>query len=146
MRKPLTLAIVAVILTAPAFSQDEGDETPGFTIANGRVTYRVYCASCHGREALGDGHVAQYLTVRPADLTLIKARNGGQFPRAEVAAIIDGRTLVKSHGTRDMPIWGDVFQSSLSDAEPAPLEDGEGRAQRKIQELVRYLESIQSDP
>jgi hypothetical protein len=44
-----------------------------------------------------------------------------------------------------MPVWGDVFQSSLAQDSAASGESGEERAQRKIKELVLYLESIQAE-
>ena len=142
MKQIPVLAIVAAFLVTPAMSQDRIEGT-GFMVAKGRVTFRVYCASCHGKSAEGNGTVAHNLTVQPANLTQIRERNEGQFPREDIAAMIDGRTLGKPHGSRVMPVWGDIFQSPLAEGEPAPLENGEERAQRKIQELVLYLESIQ---
>ena len=136
----------AMILSGfgPAESEEEGEQQAlGFMAAKGRVTYRTYCASCHGRDARGDGNLAQYLTVEPADLTRIAERRGGDFPRDEIAATIDGRaTGTKGHGTREMPVWGDVFQSPLS-ADAGPTEEPEERAQRKVAELVYFLETIQ---
>ena len=45
----------------------------------------------------------------PADLPRIAQRYGGRFPAAEMAAYIDGRTVVPAHGSREMPIWGERF-------------------------------------
>ena len=45
----------------------------------------------------------------PTDLTHITQRHGGRFPVAEIAAYIDGRTVVLAHGSREMPIWGERF-------------------------------------
>jgi len=42
---------------------------------------------------------------------------------------------------KEMPVWGDVFQTSV--AEPTADAAGEERARAKIQELVAYLETIQ---
>jgi len=50
------------------------------------------------------------LTVRPTDLTQLSKKHQGQFPFWQVYRIIDGREEVKGHGTRDMPIWGEVFR------------------------------------
>ena len=141
----LALASIAALSSPCAAAPQEAEEGAGFMAAKGRVTYRVYCASCHGTSAKGDGSVAKYLKVPPTDLTTIRTRNNGEFPRDEIAATIDGRNAVKAHGSREMPVWGDVFQSPLSETERGPAEEGEERAKRKIDELVLFLESIQAD-
>ncbi len=124
-------------------SAESEEESPGFLASKGRVTFRTYCASCHGREADGSGNIAQYLTVKPADLTRISERRDGEFPLEWVRTVIDGREPVKGHGSGEMPVWGDVFQSSVSTAEAALDETGEERAERKVRELAYYLRSIQ---
>jgi mono/diheme cytochrome c family protein len=107
------------------------------------VIFKRYCASCHGKEALGDGNVAQYLKVVPANLTQL-TKKYGEFPSEKVHAFIDGQTDVRGHGTREMPVWGDVLQSSLAEPDLSS-EEGEERAARMIRQLVMYLESIQAD-
>ena len=58
--------------------------------------------------------------------------------RARVAAWIDGRDRVPSHGTREMPAWGpSLREDTWID------EDTEGRVFERISELVAYVESIQ---
>lgn len=140
------VAFVAILVTgwtlAPAQEDDSG---AGFKAAKGRVTFRTYCASCHGREAKGDGNLAKYLNTPPSDLTAISARRGGEFPREEIAEIIDGRQTTKGHGSRDMPVWGDVFQSPLAEKPGGQEEEPEERARRKVEELVLFLESIQAE-
>ena len=43
---------------------------------------------------------------------------------------------------KEMPVWGDVFQTT--GAEPSGGDEtAEERAQRKIRELVLYLDSVQ---
>ena len=69
----------------------------------------------------------------------------GEFPYERLEAVIDGRTSVRGHGSREMPIWGDVFQSPLSEAYAAPGESGEDRAERMIKELIYFLGTIQTD-
>jgi len=44
---------------------------------------------------------------------------------------------------KEMPVWGDVFQTS-SQMASGDDNEGERRAQRKISELVLYLGSIQT--
>lgn len=134
-------SLVPLLFALPesaALAQEEGK---GFWAANGRTSFRLYCASCHGTEARGDGNVAKFLTVEPADLTRIMERYD-EWPEERLYAIIDGREEVRAHGRREMPIWGDVFQSPLADSEQTEEEEQE-RADRKIRELIIYLKTIQ---
>jgi mono/diheme cytochrome c family protein len=72
----------------------------------GKIEYLSSCAACHGEDGRGGGILASILKVPPADLTTLARRNGGYFPLTAVTEIIDGRTLIAAHGTREMPIWG----------------------------------------
>ena len=92
-----------LLVTASYAQEDE-------IIAGGKGKYIKYCASCHGQAAKGDGPLAQMLTVKPADLTQLRKRNEGQFPFWRVYRMIDGREAVRGHGSRDMPMWGFIFQ------------------------------------
>ena len=119
----------------------EAEESPTFLALKGKVTFKRYCSNCHGVDAKGGGDIAKYLKIPPADLTKIQPGDDGEFPFDEVQGKIDGRQKVPGHGMREMPIWGDVFQT-LPQLTPTD-EAGEERAQRKIRELLLYLESIQ---
>ncbi len=123
-----------------AATQNQNDET--YSVAKGRVTYRVYCINCHGAEARGDGSLAELLTTVPTDLTQLAKSNDGTYPTEKVRESIDGSNRVKGHGLEEMPVWGDVFQVSSVEASGSD-ETGEERANRKIQELVAYLETLQ---
>lgn len=105
----------------------------------GAEVYRTYCASCHGTNARGDGPLASSMKKKPANLTEIAKRNGGQFPSEMVFRTIDGRQPIRGHGGPDMPVWGDVFMRSrdAGDAE---------RVKAVIQSLVDFLGSIQLRP
>lgn len=107
--------------------------------ARGRVAYRLYCASCHGQTAQGDGPVAAYLKTPPVDLTRLATGNDGKFPSDRVTARIDGRDAeaVPSHGPSDMPVWGLSFQ------DPAKDTNQEAEAQARIADLVAFLETVQ---
>jgi mono/diheme cytochrome c family protein len=96
-------------------------------LAAGEHTYRTKCASCHGRRATGDGDRAGGLSPRPTDLTRLTERSGGRFRADDVAAHIDGRVEVASHGERSMPVWGET--GILSDAD--------------VRDVVTYLETLQ---
>jgi hypothetical protein len=71
----------------------------------------------------------------PPDLTGYTERNSGVFPSERVYRIIDGRD-VKSHGDREMPVWGDAFRS-----EPGGLTTQAAKA--RIDAIVGYLRAIQ---
>lgn len=128
IRFVLTLALSLSFAVATASSQTSA--------TSGRSTFSLYCATCHGVSAVGDGPMAAMLTRKPADLTLIARRNGGTFPSELVARVIDGRSPVKGHGGADMPTWGDAFAKS---ADPTPPAE-------RIARLVSFLESIQTRP
>ena len=108
-------------------------------VEQGRELYVQYCQSCHGPEAKGNGPVAELLTISPTDLTLISERNGDVFPVDQVAAYIDGREDVKGHGSRDMPVWGNVWTDEVGGAE------AEQEMAHQISLLVEYLRSTQED-
>lgn len=91
-----------------------------------------YCAACHGKDATGNGPAAKALTKAPADLTRIAARNGGTYPDVRVKRYIEGLDEVPAHGTRDMPMWGDLFRSLNRDT-----------AQIRVQALSDYLKGLQ---
>lgn len=139
------LALIAAASVLPA--QDEvATENKGFMAAKGRVMFRRYCASCHGEKADGSGPVAGMLKVQPTDLRMLTHENDGEYPAEEVAAFVDGQEEVRAHGRRDMPVWGEVFQTSLVANPAMPEEDGEARAARKVRELVLFIETLQQQP
>lgn len=115
-----------------------GDE-PVYSSAAGSITYRTYCANCHGSDARGEGYIAPTLRVPPTDLTRLAADNGGVFPEDKVRAQIDGRTEVRAHGSREMPIWGEIFVWPEQDS-----PERRAHVERKIGELVAFVESIQA--
>jgi hypothetical protein len=104
----------------------------------GESLYHQYCASCHGENGLGNGPVAPYLTVKPADLTRISARRDGEFPREQLKRIIAGEELPPGHGTRTMPVWGERLQDDLiGGASKSAIARG------RIAFLVDYLQTLQ---
>lgn len=80
----------------------------------GAELYATYCASCHGADGRGHGPVAPALRTPPSDLTALARRNGGRFDDRAVLRAIDGGSEIEAHGTREMPVWGAVFQEELS--------------------------------
>jgi mono/diheme cytochrome c family protein len=105
-------------------------------VALGQATYLQNCAPCHGLTGKGDGPMARALTTPPANLRRLSERYGNPLPEDQIARFIDGRADVKAHGPRDMPVWGNRFYKE---------SDGDERhVQRRIAELVAYLQSIQT--
>ncbi len=100
--------------------------------SDAKKMFDSYCAVCHGADATGSGPAAASLKKAPADLTHISARNGGTFPAVKVKRYIEGLDEVSAHGTRDMPMWGDLFRSLSRDA-----------AELRVQALTDYLKSLQ---
>lgn len=133
------LALLAVTVAGAALLEAGGPGTevqPLIVSIRGDKLYRAYCASCHGEAAKGDGPMARWLKVPPADLTRIAARNGGKFPLERVGRIVSGEEALPSgHGTRSMPVWGPVFSQVTRDQDL-------GRV--RIDNLARYLRDIQS--
>ena len=79
---------------------------------HGKQMYLRYCGSCHGAKGSGDGPVSRDLKVKMPDLATLAKKNRGVYPLDDVMAPIDGRRLVRGHGDRDMPVWGENFRSA----------------------------------
>ena len=107
----------------------------------GEAEYLNSCAACHGLHGRGDGPLADFLNQRPADLTLLSQKNGGEFPYYKVFAVIDGRHLVPGHGSSDMPIWGRQFIEE--DAKTYGPIGGEAVTQERIHALTSYVAILQ---
>ena len=132
-----TAAVLAVAALFPVHAQDIVVGDP----AIGRDLYVDYCAACHGEDARGNGPMADVLSIPPADLTTLAARNGGAFPTSRVAAQIDGRDPLLAHGG-EMPIFGDFFQG-LDTAIKA--ETGQPMmTSRPIVDLIEWLKGLQA--
>lgn len=115
----------------------------GISIELGRRDYRNYCAACHGTEGKGDGTLAEFLTLAVPDITQLSKLNSGKFPEERVTEVIDGRAEVKVHGMRDMPVWGDWFDSEAI-SQDTDRDTRELIVQDRIQSLVGYIKSIQA--
>ena len=104
--------------------------------ASGHEMFTTYCAVCHGKEGRGDGPAATALNKKPANLTELTLRNDGKFPELRVYGTIKGDLEMPAHGSRDMPIWGSVFQSMSHGNLP--------EVQMRISNLTQYLKTIQA--
>ena len=135
----LTAILAAGLTLAPGLSTAAFAQEQYKQANTGAEVFRTYCASCHGASGRGDGPLAASMKRKPANLTEIALRNGGEFPSELVFKTIDGRQPVRGHGGPDMPEWGEV----LSKARDAGDTE---RVKAVIQSLVDFLGSIQLRP
>ncbi len=139
MRQAVLALACSGMLLLPAVAQEGARE-----VTFGAVTYALSCAVCHGESGHGDGEMADELAVPAADLTGIALRNGGVFPAERVAEVIRGGSAVTTHGGQ-MPAWGLVFLKDPAGASDQPPATASA-VERRIAELVAFLESIQAEP
>ncbi len=103
--------------------------------ASGAQMYKAYCAVCHGADGKGNGPAAEALKTPPTDLTTLAARNDGKYPMLRVSAILGGEEMLPAHGSKDMPIWGELFWGMSA--------GHESEVQQRVTNLTKYLESMQ---
>jgi mono/diheme cytochrome c family protein len=131
-RRALALVLAVAGACLVACVDEESREVAG------KDLYLRYCASCHGAGGKGDGPVGSSLKRAPSDLTTLARRSGGRFDEAALMAAIDGRRTVAEHGSREMPVWGAVFET---EHRGEPFQAYVGLLQTRA--LVDYLRSIQ---
>ena len=125
--KALAIATVVIAAAVGAASASAGQAY------SGNNDYQMFCSSCHGATAKGDGPIASSLAKRPPDLTQIAIRNDAVFPEEKVSKTISGNGV---HSKSDMPAWSEVFAKSQDSAGPEAAEV-------RITALVHYLATIQ---
>jgi mono/diheme cytochrome c family protein len=123
-------ALLLAVIGSSVFAQSRVDF--------GQREYLSSCASCHGVSGKGDGVLVRHLVKAPSDLTLLSRGNGGVFPTQRVWEMIDGGTStdIGPHGSREMPVWGNVFRSEDPQAP-------EGYARSRMAFVLDYLARIQ---
>lgn len=107
---------------------------------HGRELYLRYCAACHGVSGKGDGTAATALRPRPANLTRLRERYGGQYPIRDVMAAVDGRYKVRAHGDSAMPVWGVLFERETEEQKARWLQQNTLPQVRLIAEYVLSLQ------
>jgi mono/diheme cytochrome c family protein len=126
---PLILFVIGTVIARARDAAHSAD----FSQYTGAQLYTRFCASCHGDQGHGDGPVAASFTTMVPDLTLLARRHGGAFPEDQVRKIIDGRTTMPPHGSREMPVWGFEFRAQEPQQDPDEL----------IARLTSYIRSLQ---
>lgn len=129
-------AVLAFASLAMAAAQEEEDIDD-----RGLTEYEIACMPCHGVNGKGDGPDAAKLSKPPADLTRLEDANGGVFPEQRVRDMIDGRAEVKSHGPREMPVWGRRYRVLIDAGDTS--KEADKRARALIDALVDYLKMLQ---
>ena len=123
--------ILSLGLGLPAIAQD---------VQQGEAIFGYYCATCHGRDATGNGPMSPSLVVRPTDLTELRSQNGGVFPTTRVVMRIDGRDPLVSHGSM-MPVYGDFFAGT--DVMTKTEAGQPVLTSQPVVDLLAYLEGLQ---
>jgi mono/diheme cytochrome c family protein len=138
-RLPFLVLLALAALPAHAEAQEASN-----VAVSGEADYNMYCASCHGEDGKGDGPKAFGLSKPVPDITTLTERYGS-FPADKLARLIDGREPVAGHVDREMPVWGVWFKEEAA-AELGGAEGDEGSVQRRVENLIAYLESLQTTP
>lgn len=125
-----SVALALAPMVGPAMADDAGKDQ-----------FVENCASCHGMAGLGDGPMAEFMSVKLPDLTTITQRNDGVFPTLAMIHVIDGRSGLRGHGS-EMPIWGTQFSASAGSGVVGDYSSVYA-ARGQVLSIVYYLESIQ---
>ena len=140
MRSTTAFLAAAFVFLSPMALQAQEDVAPNAGVS-GEHDFNMYCASCHGEDGKGNGPKAFSLTLKPPNLTTLTQRYG-EFPREKLARMIDGRDPLPGHGDREMPVWGVWFKEE-SAQELGGAEGDEGSVQRRVDNLIDYIASLQ---
>jgi mono/diheme cytochrome c family protein len=142
MKLRYSIVSIAFVVTCAVISQAQQaaptvkrEPAPMTSPASGKEMFMSYCASCHGKDAKGDGPAAAALKQAPADLTMLAKRNGGKYPSDLVTSVLRGQAKLAAHGDQEMPVWGPVFWKMSGGKEE--------QVTLRIANLNRYVESLQ---
>lgn len=102
--------------------------------ASGQEMFNMYCAVCHGKDGKGGGPAAAALKKSPGDLTTLSKRNSGKFPGPAVVQSINGEQGILAHGSKDMPVWGELFRQT---------GQNESEVHLRLANLTKYIEAMQ---
>ncbi len=135
-------ALISLELNSAGWTQD---------IDAGKSEFLSSCAICHGLDGKGNGPLSSQLKTPPPNLTVLAKKNNGFLPLRDVYDIIDGRKVIASHGSREMPIWGKQFsdEASAGQLNPEALNrvdpsfDAEAIVRTRILSIIEYLNRIQ---
>jgi len=132
----LVIAVAVAVCTGDPANAQSG---------TARQDFLDLCADCHNTDATGNGPLTKNLTKVPPDLTRIKQRAHGTFDEKAVYDWIIGLKMTGSHGSREMPIWGDwLMDEAIEDGTSLDAaKTAEREIERRVMGIVKYLESLQ---
>jgi mono/diheme cytochrome c family protein len=154
-RKAALVALLATWAVAPALAQSPppsppsgvptGSAAPAPGGEFGRYEYETYCAVCHGTDGKGNGPFTMLLNKRVPDLSVLAKNNRGIFPFARAYDVVVGTADVGAHGSREMPIWGDVFIGRAQSVYGPNYRESTGDAyvKARVLALVEYISRLQ---
>ena|ERR1700683_2039027 len=132
----LALLLLSVACTAQNQKPPSPDRAAQARIPiEGSKIFQRQCAACHGTDGQGHGPNSATLKHKPANLTLISQRNGGNFPYQRVREIIEGKEpgwFALAH--REMPIYGPILHQVEADQDWGEV---------RLDAITRQVESIQ---
>jgi mono/diheme cytochrome c family protein len=107
--------------------------------SGGQALFEQHCAACHGSSAKGDGPLAEELKKAPPDLTQLGKKYGMPLPKPKLIEFVDGREMVRSHGTAEMPVWGKALRGGIP-----PSAGSEAHTRGTIFVILEWLDTIQA--
>ena len=138
--------IVVIMVAGTTFGEGEVRQAPltwqQAVLTDGEQLYVELCAACHGKSGKGDGPAASAVKKIMPDLTILAANNDGEFPFQEAEKAIAGESQAVSHGTIDMPVWGEAFKDVRPDMKQFRRD---AFARQRIYNLTEYLATIQAE-
>ena len=138
IRRVFSLLVLFLCLAAFAESQQRQIKyvpVKPTSPASAQEMYTAYCAVCHGKDGKGNGPAAEALRVAPPDLTILARRNENNYPYDRVKSAIVGDVRLPSHGSKEMPVWGELFWGMS--------QGHSSEVQLRVNNLDKYIESMQ---
>ncbi len=135
------LYLILIFVLTFAFISLSNAQKP-FEIDLGKHEFESRCTNCHGRTGKGDGWLADFLLIRPTDLTTLARRNGGILPTDRLYQSISGDS-VPIHGPSDMPAWGKTYRREAPEVYFGGPYYPDIYAQGRILLLIDYISRIQ---
>jgi mono/diheme cytochrome c family protein len=142
----------SIFAISAAFAQQSVTTQQGPRADLGKLWYVSNCATCHGLTGNGDGPMALYLTRKVPDLTTLARRNNGVLPVSEMYDVIVGQKQIPSHGSREMPVWGQEFREQGSKEHGVVVGDRylgifpfdeEAYVRARVLTIIEYINRIQ---
>jgi len=141
----VALVLLGTVWLPPVAAAADSTPREGFDAA---ALFKASCAPCHGLSGAGDGPVASVLASEVPRLDDLTKRAEGVYPADYVREVIDGRSEIGAHGTREMPVWGLRFERLYQTPEaPGAEADAAARAsaQMLMSGLVDYIRTLQAE-